>query len=322
MKGILVAEYGPPEVMQYIDLPTPEPEDDQLLIKIHATGINPVETYQRAGSQGYTPALPFIPGRNAAGTIAAIGKQVQGFSIGDRVYCISTATGAYAEYALSSPEQTHPLPDHITFSQGAALGTPYVTAYMSLCISGKAVSGETVLIHGASGGVGTAAVQIAVAAGLNVIATAGTEQAKAMLLQEGAKTVVDHNDPEHFKQILDCTEHGVDLILEMLANKNLEEDMSIVNNYGRIVIVGSRGQVSITPRRLMAKNASIIGFLPGKEAFNEFAQAYAYINKGLQEGFLRPIVGKEISLQEASLAHHLVRESHAYGKIVLIPESL
>ena len=320
MKGILVSEYGPPEVMQYTDLPMPEPNDSQLLIKVHATGINPVETYQREGSQGYTPELPFIPGRNASGVIAAMGKKVQGFSVGDRVFCNSTITGAYAEYALSSPDQTHPLPDHLSFSQGAALGTTYVTAYIALCIRGKAVSGETVLIHGASGGVGTAAVQMATAAGMNVIATAGTEEAKTMLVREGAKFVVDHNDPAHFQHILDHLGHGMDLILEMLANKNLEEDLSLVNNHGRIVIIGSRGQIPITPRKLMIKNASIIGMLPGKDSSHEFAQAHLYINKGLQEGFLRPIIGKEISLQEASLAHHLVRESHAYGKIVLITE--
>jgi NADPH2:quinone reductase len=322
MKGILVTKYGPPEVMQYIDLPTPEPNDSQLLIKIHATGINPVETYQREGSQGYTPELPFTPGRHAAGIIAAMGKHVQGFSIGDRVFCNSTITGAYAEYALCSPDHAHALPEHISFSQGAALGSTYITAYIALFPRGRAVSGETVLIHGASGGVGTAAVQMAAAAGLNIIATAGTEQAKAMLMDLGAKTVVDHHDPEHFKHIMDYSKDGVDLILEMLANKNLEEDMSIVNNYGRIVIVGSRGQISIAPRRLMVKNASIIGILPGKEAANEFAQAYAYINKGIREGFLRPVIGKELSLQEAPVAHHLVRESRAYGKIVLIPERL
>jgi len=320
MKGILVAEYGPPEIMQYIDVPMPEPNDSQMLIRIHATGINPVETYQREGSQGYTPELPYIPGRNASGVIAAIGKQVQGFTVGDRVFCSSTITGAYAEYALSNPDQTHPLPDHLSFSQGAALGTTYVTAYIALCIRGKAVSGETVLIHGASGGVGTAAVQMATAAGMNVIATAGTEEAKMMLVREGAKFVVDHNDPAHFQHILDHLGHGMDLILEMLANKNLEEDLSLVNNYGRIVIIGSRGQIPITPRKLMIKNASIIGMLPGKDSSIEFAQAFAYIHKGLQKGFLRPVIGKELSLQEASLAHHLVRESHAYGKIVLIPE--
>ncbi len=320
MKGILVSEYGPPEVMQYLDLPTPEPDDSQLLIRVHAIGINPVETYQREGSQGYTPELPFIPGRNASGVITAIGKQVQGFTIGERVFCSSTITGAYAECALCRPDQTHPLPDQLSFSQGAALGTTYVTAYIALYIRGKAVSGETVLIHGASGGVGTAAVQMAATAGMNVIATAGTEQAKAMLLREGAKFVVDHSDPAHFQHILDHLGHGMDLILEMLANKNLEEDLSLVNNYGRIVIIGSRGQIPITPRKLMVKNAAIIGMLPGKDSSDEFAQAYSYINIGLRKGFLRPVIGQEFNLQEASLAHHLVRESHAYGKIVLIPE--
>lgn len=320
MKGILVAEYGPPEVMRYIELPMPEPDDSQLLIKVHAVGINPVETYQREGVQGYTPDLPFTPGKNASGTIVAMGKHVAGFSIGDRVYCTSTSGGAYAEYALSNPDQTHPLPETLTFSQGAAIGTPYVTAYAALFARGKALPGETVLIHGASGGVGTAAVQMATAGGMNVIATAGTESARAMILELGVKTIVDHHNPEHFKRILEQSKHGVDLILEMLANKNLEEDVSILKDFGRIVVIGSRGQITFTPRNLMVKNASITGLTLGKASSDERTQAYAYINKGLQEGFLRPIIGKELRLQDAPLAHHLVRKSHAYGKIVLITE--
>src|SRR5260370_572748 len=166
MKAIRVHEFGGPEVLLLEDVPTPQVGPGQILVRVHAVGINPVDTYIRAGTYAAKPPLPYTPGKDAAGVVSAIGEGVRSFKIGDRVYVGDCLTGAYAEFALCTAAQVHPLPEKISFAQGAAIYIPYATAYRALFQRAKAVAGETVLVHGATGGVGTAAVQLAHAAGL------------------------------------------------------------------------------------------------------------------------------------------------------------
>jgi NADPH2:quinone reductase len=164
MKAILVHEFGGPEVLKLEEVPTPRPGAGQLLVRIHAAGVNPYETYMRSGTYSIKPPLPYTPGSDGAGVVEAVGEGVDNFKSGDRVY-LSIPIGAYAEYALAPAVQVHPLPAKVTFSQGAGLWVPYGTAYHALYQCARARAGETVLIHGASGGVGTAAVQMARAQG-------------------------------------------------------------------------------------------------------------------------------------------------------------
>src|SRR3989454_12139266 len=161
MKAILVREFGGTEVLKLEEVPTPKAAAGQVLVRIHAAGVNPYDTYMRAGTYAVKPPLPYTPGSDGAGVIEAVGEGVKMVKVGDRVYTAKTVTGAYAEYALALEEQVHPLPARVNFSQGAGVWVPYGTAYHALFHSAKAHASEAVLVHGASGGVGTAAVQMA-----------------------------------------------------------------------------------------------------------------------------------------------------------------
>ncbi|HYL65274.1 MAG TPA: NADPH:quinone reductase, partial [Candidatus Methylomirabilis sp.] len=193
MKAIRVHQFGGPEVLKLDEIPTPKPGAGQVLVRVHAAGVNPYDTYMRAGTYAVKPPLPYTPGSDAAGTIEAVGDGVKNVKVGERVYTAKTVSGAYAEYAVALEEQVHPLPQKISFAQGSGVWVPYGTAYHALHHSAEARAGETVLIHGASGGVGSAAAQMARAMGLAVFGTAGTQKGLDLAKREGAHQVFDHS---------------------------------------------------------------------------------------------------------------------------------
>ena len=237
----------------------------------------------------------------------------------DHIYTARTLTGAYAEYALALEEQLHPLPGKIDFKQGAGIWVPYGTAYHALYHAAKAHASETVLVHGASGGVGIAAVQIARAMGLKVLGTAGTPKGLELAKREGAHQVFDHRKSGYQEEILQATgNRGVDIILEMLANVNLSHDTRLLANNGRVVVIGSRGEVTINPRELMGRRASIRAFTLWGITPEEEADIHAGLFAGLDNDTLRPIVGKELPLAEAARAHKEILEGGSAGKIVLV----
>jgi NADPH2:quinone reductase len=318
MKAIRVHEFGPPEVMKLEDVPDPTPGPGQVVVRVHAAGVNPVETYIRSGIYALKPPLPYTPGGDAAGVVAAVGDQVTGCRIGDRVYTAGTLSGAYAQLALCNAGQVYPLPADMSFARGAGLHVPYATAYRALYQRAKAHAGQTVFVHGASGAVGIAAVQFAVAAGLAVIGTGGTERGRQLVREQGAAHVLDHRAPDYLDQLMPLTDgRGVDVILEMLANVNLGKDLTVLAKGGCIVVIGCRGEVQINPRLLMRVEGSILGVMAGTP--EEYAQSHAAIGAGLRAGTLRPVVGRELPLADAPRAHHEIIESTAYGKIVLVP---
>jgi NADPH:quinone reductase len=320
MKAILVREFGGPEVLKLEEVPTPRPGPGQALVKIRAAGINPYDTYMRAGVYPVKPPLPYTPGSDGAGTVEAIGEGVTTVKPGDRVYVAKTLTGAYAEYALTLESQVHPLPTKINFSQGAGVWVPYATAYYALHMSTKARASETLLVHGASGGVGVAAVQMANAMGLKVFGTAGSEKGLELVKREGAHQTFNHSAPGYLEEIMKATGgQGVDLILEMLANVNLGQDLKLLAKRGRVVIIGSRGDTTITPRDLMSRMASVHAMMLWATTDAEEKEIHAGIIAGLEVSTLRPIVGKEIPLAEASRGHKEVLQPGAFGKIVLVP---
>ncbi len=318
MKAIRVQQFGEPEVLQVADVPDLTPAAGQVLVRIHAAGVNPVETYVRSGKYAKLPPLPYTPGTDGAGVVAGLGEGVSDWKIGDRVYLAGSLTGTYAEQALCEPAQLHRLPDRVSFAQGAALGIPYATAHIALFHRGGAKAGETVLIHGATGGVGLAAVQIARAAGLTVLGTGGTEAGRALVAREGAHAVFDHHAADYADQILAATNgRGVDLIIEMLANENLGKDLPLLAPSGRVLIVGSRGPVEINPRDLMARMADVRGVILFGAPSKALADTHRALFAGLADGSLRPIVAQEIPLAGAPRAHAAVMAAGAQGKIVL-----
>lgn len=317
MKAIRVHRFGDPDVLQIEEVADPQPGPGQIRIDVKAVGVNPVETYIRSGRYAAQPDLPYTPGSDLAGIVDAVGTGVTRFRPGDRVYTWGTVTGAYAAKALCTEDQVHPLPEGITFAQGAGVGIPCGTAWRALFIRGGAQPGETVLVHGASGAVGLACVQLARAAGLTVIGTAGTEQGSELVKKEGAHYVTAHDD---YARILDLTGgRGPDLIVEMLANVNLQEDLKVAAPGCRIVVVGSRGTIEIDPRLTMQKEASVLGLILYHSTPQQTAAMHAALYASMEAGILRPVVRMELPLAEAPKAHELVMSPGAYGKIVLVP---
>ena len=320
MKAIEVHKFGAPEVLEVHEIPTPKPGPGQMLVRIRAAGVNPYDTYMRSGTYPIKPALPYTPGSDAAGTVEAVGQGTKKFKAGDRVYTAKTLTGTYAEYALADESQLYALPDKISFAQGAGLWVPYGTAYTALHHHAMARAGETLLIHGASGGVGTAAVQMARAMGLTVIGTAGTARGMELAKQEGAQYVFDHTKTGYTEEILKVTGgRGIDVVLEMLANVNLATDLRLLATYGRVIVIGNRGEITINPRELMSRRAAVRGFTLWAATEAESTEIHAAIAAGLDNGTLRPIVGKELPLKDAPQAHQDVMAPGAFGKIVLLP---
>ena len=320
MKAIRVHAFGGPDVLQLDNVPDPTPGPGQVVVRIRAAGVNPVESYIRSGIYGPKDS-PYTPGSDAAGTIESAGLGVAG-KPGDRVFVTGSLTGTYAELALCTAAQVFPLPDNLSFQQGAAIGVPYGTAFRALYTRGDVGTRgrETILIHGASGGVGVACVQQAVLSDQVVIGTASTERGKRLVKEQGAHHVLDHSDANYLKELMSLTEgRGVDAIMEMLANVNLGKDLTVLAKRGRVVVIGSRGPVDINPRDTMSRDADIRGMSLAHADDRERVMMYTVMGKQFAAGKLTPIVGQEIPLAEAPRAHEVVMESGSYGKIVLVP---
>lgn len=318
MKAVVVEKFGGPEVLTIKDIAIPTPGPGEVLVKVHACGVNPVDTYIRSGTHAEKPTLPYTPGKDAAGFVENIGPNVDSVKPGDRVYIAGSKTGTYAEFCVCDTSQVQALPEGITFEQGAGIFVPYATAYRALFQKAKVESGETVLVHGASGAVGVAAVQWAKKLGLRVFGTAGTAEGADLVMRTGADRVFNHSDPNYLSEIFDASEgRGVDVILEMLANVNLVKDFEVLAKRGRIIVIGSRGSIDFPPRLLMGKDASILGMALFNAEQQDMAEIFSAISHGLTQGFLLPVVGKAFPLEEVAEAHRSVIEGKAFGKTVL-----
>jgi NADPH2:quinone reductase len=320
MKAIRVHTFGGPEVLKLEDVAEPKADKGQVVVRIQAAGVNPVDTYMRAGVYPRKPALPYTPGADGAGVVESIGAGVTRVKTGDRVYIGGSLSGTYAEKALCDETTVFPLPDHVSFAQGAGVNVPYATAYRALFQRAEARLGETVLINGASGGTGIAAVQLARSAGLHVIGTAGSDRGRKLAETEGAHQVLDHSAPDHFEKALALTGgRGFDVILEMLANVNLGKDLTILAPRGRVVVIGSRGSAEINPRDAMTRDGSILAMSLWNVTPQDLAAIHTALIAGLENRTLRPMIRHEIPLSDAARAHEVIIEPGSYGKIVLVP---
>jgi NADPH2:quinone reductase len=213
-----------------------------------------------------------------------------------------------------------PLPAGVSFAAAAAFGVSYTTAHYALFERGGARAGETVFIHGASGSGGTSAIQLAKRAGLKVFGSGGTAKGLELIIKEGADYAFDHTRKGYLDEVKRLTGgKGPELILEMLANINLAADMDLVAKYGRIIVIGNRGEITINPRVAMMKELDIRGIALWNATREQVEPMMKDILAGVAAGALRPIIGREMPLAEAAAAHVAVLEPGAYGKIVLIP---
>ncbi len=319
MKAIRIRAFGGPEVLTLEEVETPPPGPGQVLVKVEAAGVNPVDAYIRSGGYGPRP-FPFTPGFDGAGVVQSLGKGVKGIKPGARVFLDGSVTGTYATHALCAAGQAHPLPKSFSFAQGAAVGVPYLTAARALFQKALAKKGERVLVHGGSGGVGLAAIQLARAAGLTVIATAGTDEGRALCKKEGAHHVLDHKNPSYLTNLMEVTHgEGVNVLLEMLANVNLGKDLTLLGKGGRVVVIGSRGAVEINPRDIMGRDAAVYGMSLFNCPPKDREALHKRLAAGFKNGSLRPVIAGEFPLVDAPKAHEAVMAPGARGKIVLIP---
>ena len=320
MKAIRVSEYGGPSVLKLEDVPALQPGANQVLVRNHAVGVNPVDTYLRSNTDNRGPKLPYTPGSDCAGVVEAVGAEVTRVKPGDRVYVGGTVSGAYAELSVAGEQQVHTLPGNVSFAGGAAMNVPYATAYHGLFQRAHGDAGETVLVHGASGGVGIAAVQLARARGMKVIGTAGTERGRRLVHEQGAHHVVDHTSPGYLDEVLKLTGgQGVNVVLEMLANVNLQKDLGVIAMGGRIAVIGNRGPTEVNARAAMNKNAAILGVALFNTTPAQLVAIHTALVEGLRNGTLRPVIAQELPLAQASRAHEAVMEAGHHGKIVLVP---
>lgn len=324
MKAIRVHEFGGPEVLRLEDVPDPTPGPGQAVVRVRAAGVNPVDVYIHSGTYGRKPGLPYTPGFDGAGEIESVGAGLQGVAAGDRVYIAGpgqtvAGAGTYAERAVCTANQLHHLPARTTFAQGAALGVPYATAYRALFQRAAARPGETVLVHGATGGVGMATVELAHAHGLRVIGSGGTDRGLQAVRDHGADVVVRHTDSGYLEEIKRATGgRGVDVIIEMAAHVNLDKDLSLLALRGRIVVVGNRGRTEIDARQAMGRDAAILGMTLFNATDTDLSAIHAALIEGLTQGSLNPVVGRELPLADAPRAHAAVMEPGAHGKIALV----
>ncbi|MCG8456650.1 MAG: NADPH:quinone reductase [Holophagales bacterium] len=325
MRAILVREFGGPEVLRVEEIDDPVAGPGEVLVRLEAAGINPVDTYVRSGVYERLPELPYVPGGDGAGMLAAVGQGVSRFREGERVYIAGAAggalTGCYATLVAKPEAAVHPLPEKASFEQGAAVGVPYATAYRALVHKGKARPGETVLVHGASGGVGLAAVQLAAERGLRVVGTASTEEGRERVAAQGAELVLDHSEDGYLDTLTEWTEgRGADVVLEMAAHVNLDRDLDAAARGGRIVVIGCRGPVEIYPRKAMVKDLTIRAFALATATAAEMAETHGALVEGLRSGALDPVVARTFPLDNAPEAHRTMADARgAQGKIVLIP---
>jgi NADPH2:quinone reductase len=320
MKAIQVVHFGEADVLQLTDLAQPQPADDEILIKVEAIGVNPVDTYIRAGTYPALPDLPYTPGKDVAGTVVACGSPKTPFVPGHRVYTCGTASGGYAEYTTAKVSQVFRLPEGTSFQEGAALGVPATTAWRALFIRGRAKAGERLLIHGASGSVGMFAAQLARAAGLQICGTAGTPAGIEQLERLGLQQIWNHRQENYLQKIR--REHGnqgFNLILEMLANVNLMHDLELLAPRGRVVVIGNRGTIQFDPRATMGKELDIRGLALQNSSGEEMRQAQAGLFAALETGVLNPVIAKVLPLAKAAEAHRQVLEDGKCGKILLQP---
>jgi NADPH2:quinone reductase len=312
VRVIRVHNFGGPEELRLEDVPVPAPQAGQVRVRMQAIGVNPVDRAIRMGLFG-SRTLPFTPGSDGAGDVVAIGDGVERVKVGDRVYVADGPT--YAEEIVVPQEAVWPLPQDVPYEAGAAIGIPYVTAYRALHLAAHPQPGDFVLVHGASGGVGTAALQLGRAAGFRMVGTASSEEGRRHVLDQGAEAALPHDDVDG---LLAATGgKGFAAIVEMRATQNLDADLRLVANFGEVVVVGASGPTEINPGMLMGKTAALRGISGPTLTPEERFRIHVALGALLKLGVLRPVVSRRYPLAEAGQAQEDLAKGGVLGKIVL-----
>ncbi len=306
MKAVVIHEYGGPEVLKYEDVPRPEPKEDEILVRVIAAGVNPVDEAGRSerSAKFFGITLPFIPGYDIAGIVEKTGGKITKFKTGDSVYAYLSLTkgGGYAEYAVASEVEAAAKPKSISFVEAAGVPVVALTAWQALIDTAKLSAGQTVLIHGGSGGVGTFAIQIAKARGAKVIATASTAN-QDFLKQLGADVAIDYTKTK-FEEVA----KNVDVVVDSVGKDTLARSYGVVKKGGFVVTLVARiDQAELDKHGIRGASLSV------KPDSNELVE----IGKLIDEKKIKVIVSQTFPLSEAVKAQEQVATGHTRAKIVL-----
>jgi len=333
MKAVQFARFGGPDVLEYVNVPRPRPQANEVLIEIAASGVNHRDARERAGVYQRSDAkldgveLPRIPGAQVVGTVRELGDVGDPGLLGRRVMAYLPGGGGYAEYAATLSAFAVPLPDELNDREMAAVLGQGAAGWLMLKVSSELRPGERVLVHGAAGGVGSMAVQIAkvLGAGL-VVATAATQEKRDFALSMGADVAIDYEDHEWPQAVVDATGgHGVDIILESVGGDVFDRNFECLAARGRVILYSSIRPLAqpFEPRRLMAKSQTLTGFFGGLMLGNPalFRGALDFLVEHVHDGSLRPQVAKTLPLSQAEEAHRLIEARQVKGVIVLDPRA-
>ena len=324
MKAVRIHEYGGPEVLSYEDIDKPEPQADQLVVRVEAAAVNMFDLTVREGRFKGPLPLPKTIGSDGAGVVEQAGADVEGPRAGDEVMFTGLGIGlqgSYAEYAIVLPVQAVPKPAGLAFTDAAAMGLVFPTALYALTRRAGLQPGETVLVQGAAGGVGSAAVQLARALGARVLATVLEAEHVDQVRGLGADEVVRWDEPEAVDRIKELTEgRGVDVVLEIAASDNLAADLGLVAKGGRIAVVGggSAAEAAVPFGAASGVDASLLYLSSSNAGRAGMAQMLREVGDMVARGEVRPVVCEVLPLSEAGRAHRRLLEPH-FGKIVLAP---
>ncbi len=323
MRAIRVTEFGGTDVLEAVDVDAPDPGPGQLRIDIAAAGINFADIMQRRGAYLGGPEPSYVPGMEAAGTVDAVGEGVD-FEVGDRVVAM-IGEGAYAEQAVAHAAGVFAIPDEMGFAEAAGFPVQFLTAHSCLHEWGGLETGERVLIHAAAGGVGTAAVQLADAAGAEVFATASTAEKLDLAERLGADHLINYTETDFADEIDELTDgDGVDLVLDGVGGETFHKSLDALGFRGRIVTYGvaSGDPAKADTKRLLFENKSAIGFHLGRASARDpksIFTAMPELQELLASGDLEVIVGERFPLEDAADAHEYIEGRNSVGKVVLEP---
>ena len=324
MIAIEITKPGPPDVLKPTERPDPKTGPGEVLIKVAAAGVNRPDVMQRRGRYPPPPGASDIPGLEVAGTIAVVGEGVTEWKVGDSV-CALVAGGGYATLCVAPAPQCLPVPGSLDVTAAAAVPETFFTVWTNVFERGRLKSGETVLIHGGSSGIGTTAIQLAAARGAKVFTTAGSDEKCRACERLGAARAINYRQDDFVEQIQGLTGgRGVDLILDMVGGEYVSRNLSALAIEGRLVQIGLMGgdAAPVDFRRILSKRLTVTGSTLRPRSVAEKGQIATALRENvwplIEQGRVKPVVYRTFPLKEAAAAHRLMESSEHIGKIVLV----
>lgn len=323
MHAITITEPGGPDVLRWTEVPDLEPGDGEVLIDVVASAVNRADLLQRQGGYPPPPGASAYPGLECSGRISALGPGVQGWNAGDEV-CALLAGGGYAEQVVVPAGQVLPVPDGVTLAEAASLPEVYCTVWSNVFAVGRLAPGDSFLVHGGAGGIGTAAIQLAAAYGARVFTTASAgkhNRCRAL----GAERAIDYRAEDFAEVVTGATDgRGVDVILDNMGAKYLGRNVAALATGGRLVVIGLQGGMTgeLNLGALLVKRASVTATTLRARPVSEKAEIVedvkAHVWPLLGVGKIRPVVDRAVALQDAAQAHRALESGEVTGKILLV----